>query len=200
MAELSYLQSRAVYYILFVADMLNKPARDVYLKIAPIFVMEHDAEVFRLVSSETLNRLQSCEMLEMYQNYVDSFCCDPSAFGRKEKEREGIQIKSTVLNVTERLRQHPTGNALAALCDKYDNNSLSVAYALTLYCNNRPKSECIPVLKRAIRNADGLDACLALLYMDYGHHKEWIEVLKKNPLCFNVMNVVEQHYQVKEAE
>ena len=198
MKHLTYLQNRTTYYSLFVSALLDKSPREVYDQISPIFFTEQDDAIALLVSNEKLAKLHSCAMLELYQNYIVSFCEDNKIFGRRGCEMEAIQLKLHVLSIIEELKKIPTANAISALCENYDK-SMSVVYALTLYYSNpRAKTAYIPVLKKAIRDADGLDACIALLYLEAGK-KEWLEALNRNAMVRfypDVRDALEQHYQV----
>ena len=198
MTRLTYLQNRTVYYSLFVAALLGIAPDEIYGKVAPIFFTGEDEALERLVKSEELNQLRSTAMLELYQNYIVSFCEDPNTFGRRKSEMEAIKLKYHVLSIIEELQRSPTASLVATLCENYDKN-MSVAYAIALYCSNpRAKTAYTTALKKALRDADGLDACIALLYLEQGR-KEWLEALSRNETAQfypDVREIVEQHYRV----
>ena len=198
MTHLSYLQNRTIYYSLFISALLETSPSEIYQKISPVFFTDNDDTVSRLLSSSELNQLHSCTIIELYQNYISSFCADKKIFGRSGSEKEAIQLKLHILKIIEELIKIPTANIISALCENYDKN-LTVVYALTLYCSNpRVKGVYLSALKKATRDADGLDACLALLYLDSGK-KEWMEILNRNvTIQFypEVRGVIEQKYQI----
>ncbi len=198
MTHLTYLQNRTIYYSLFVSALLETSPSEIYQKISPVFFTDNDDTVSRLLSSSELNQLHSCTIIELYQNYISSFCADKKIFGRSGSEKEAIQLKLQILKIIEELIKIPTANIISALCENYDKN-LTVVYALTLYCSNsRVKGVYLSALKKATRDADGLDACLALLYLDSGK-KEWMEILNRNvTIQFypEVRGVIEQKYQI----
>ncbi len=198
MTHLTYLQNRTIYYSLFVSALLETSPSEIYQKISPVFFTDNDDTVSRLLSSSELNQLHSCTIIELYQNYISSFCADKKIFGRSGSEKEAIQLKLHILKIIEELIKIPTANIISALCENYDKN-LTVVYALTLYCSNpRVKGVYLSALKKATRDADGLDACLALLYLDSGK-KEWMEILNRNvTIQFypEVRGVIEQKYQI----
>ena len=199
MKRLTYLQNRTVYYSLFVSALLGRAPAEIYTKIAPIFFTDGDRTVERLLGSEELAQLRSSGMLELYQNYIASFCRDPETFGKRKSEMEAIVIKHHVLSIIEELMRTPTANPVAALCENYDKN-MSAAYALTLYCSNPgAKTAYTVALKKALRDADGLDACIALLYLESGK-KDWLEALNRNETVQfypDVREIIESHYQIK---
>ena len=194
----TYLQNRTIYYSLFVSALLETSPSEIYQKISPIFFTDNDDTVSKLLSSAELNQLHSCTIIELYQNYISSFCADKKIFGRSGSEKEAIQLKLHILKIIEELIKIPTANIISALCENYDK-SLTVVYALTLYCSNpRVKGVYLSALKKATRDADGLDACLALLYLDSGK-KEWMEILNRNvTIQFypEVRDIIEQKYQI----
>lgn len=198
MTHLTYLQNRTIYYSLFVSALLETSPSEIYQKISPVFFTDNDDTVSRLLSSYELNQLHSCTIIELYQNYISSFCADKKIFGRSGSEKEAIQLKLHILKIIEELIKIPTANIISALCENYDKN-LTVVYALTLYCSNpRVKGVYLSALKKATRDADGLDACLALLYLDSGK-KEWMEILNRNvTIQFypEVRGIIEQKYQI----
>jgi hypothetical protein len=198
MTRLTYLQNRTVYYTLFVAALLDRAPDEVYRSVAPIFFTGEDETLERLMKSEELRQLRSTAMLELYQNYIVSFCEDPNTFGRRKSEMEAIKLKYHVLSIIEELKRSPTANPLAALCENYDKN-MSAAYAIALYCSNpRAKTAYTTALKKALRDADGLDACIALLYLEQGK-KEWLEALGRNETVQfypDVREILEDHYRV----
>lgn len=198
MTHLTYLQNRTIYYSLFVSALLETSPSEIYQKISPVFFTDNDDTVSRLLSSSELNQLHSCTIIELYHNYISSFCADKKIFGRSGSEKEAIQLKLHILKIIEELIKIPTANIISALCENYDKN-LTVVYALTLYCSNpRVKGVYLSALKKATRDADGLDACLALLYLDSGK-KEWMEILNRNvTIQFypEVRGVIEQKYQI----
>lgn len=198
MTHLTYLQNRTIYYSLFVSALLERNPIDIYKIISPMFFTDNDDVVKNLLESPELNKLHSCNVIELYQNYISSFCTDKDLFGRCGYEKEAIQLKLHILNIIEELIKIPTANALSALCENYDK-SLTVVYALTLYCSNpRVKGIYLSALKKATRDADGLDACLALLYLDAGK-KEWLEILNRNiTMQFypEVRDIIEHKYQI----
>ena len=196
MTHLTYLQNRTLYYSFFVSALLNKSAEEIYSRIAPIFFTEGDETLLRLLGNEEFKQLRSCSMLELYHNYIVSFCEDKKAFGLRAHEGEAIRLKYHVLGIIEELSKIPTANIISALCENYDKN-MSVVYALTLYCSNpRAKTGYLTALKKAIRDADGLDACIALLYLESGR-KEWLEALHRNETVQfypDVKDALEHHY------
>ena len=198
MKRLTYLQNRTVYYSLFVSALLGRAPREIYMNIAPIFFTEGDELIAHLMTSDELDSLHSCDMLELYRNYIASFCEDSRTFGRRSGELEAINIKLHVMNIIEQMMGSPTGNVLAALCENYDKN-MSVVYALALHCSNpSAKPACITALRKALRDADGLDACISLLYLEPGR-REWLEALNRNETIQfypEVRNIIESHYQV----
>lgn len=198
MTHLTYLQNRTIYYSLFVSALLETSPSEIYQKISPVFFTDNDDTVSSLLSSSELNQLHSCTIIELYQNYISSFCADKKIFGRSGSEKEAIQLKLHILKIIEELIKIPTANIISALCENYDKN-LTVVYALTLYCSNpRVKGVYLSALKKATRDADGLDACLALLYLDSGK-KEWMEILNRNvTIQFypEVRGIIEQKYQI----
>ena len=198
MTHLTYLQNRTIYYSLFVSALLDRNPIDIYKIISPMFFTDNDDVVKNLLESPELNELHSCNMIELYQNYISSFCTDKNFFGRSSYEKEAIQLKLHILKIIEELIKIPTANIISALCENYDK-SLTVVYALTLYCSNpRVKGVYLSALKKATRDADGLDACLALLYLD-ARKKEWLEVLNRNiTMQFypEVQEIIEHKYQI----
>lgn len=198
MKYLTYLQNRTIYYSLFVSALLDISPAEIYKKITPIFFSENDDVIEHIVTSEELDGLHSCAMLELYQNYIVSFCEDDTVFGRKDSEMEAIRLKLHVMKIIEELNKIPTANVISSLCENYEK-SMSVVYALTLYCSNpNAKTAYLPVLKKAIRDADGLDACIVLLYLESGK-KEWLDALDRNATVRfypDVRDILEQHYQV----
>ena len=198
MTRLTYLQNRTIYYSLFISALLESNPTDIYKKISPVFFTDNDVAVKNLLESPELNELHSCNVIELYQNYISSFCTDKNFFGRSSYEKEAIQLKLHILKIIEELIKIPTANIISALCENYDKN-LTVVYALTLYCSNpRVKGVYLSALKKATRDADGLDACLALLYLDSGK-KEWMEILNRNvTIQFypEVRGIIEQKYQI----
>ncbi len=195
---LTYFQSRITYYSLFVSALLDRSPVEIYPMIAPIFFAEDDGVVAQLLENKELERLRSCAMLRLYQNYIGSFCADKTSFGCKGEEMEVLQLKFQILSIIEELKKVPTANIISAFCENYDKG-MSVVYALTLYCSNpRAKETYLCALKKATRDVDGLDACIALLYLD-PRKKEWLEALNRNAaLRFypDVKNILEYHYQV----
>ena len=198
MKGLTYLQNRTIYYSLFVSALLNRAPHEVYREIAPFFFTEENAVVEALLKNEQLSQLNSCAMLGIYMNYVKSFCVDEACFGKRTCERETLALKQHVLGIVEELRKSPTANVLAALCDAYDRG-LSVVYALALYCSNPDaKKEYMNALRKAVRNADGLDACIALLHLE-PQRKEWLDALHRNETVRfypDVMALMERNYAI----
>lgn len=201
MKHLTYLQNRTIYYSLFVSALLDRSPTEIYKKITPIFFSDEDELIEDIVTSEDLEGLHSRAILELYYNYISSFCEDETVFGRKGSEMEAIKLKHHVMSIIEELNRTSTANIISALCENYEKN-MSVVYALTLYCSNpAAKTTYLPVLKKAIRDEDGLDACIVLLYLESGK-KEWLDALDRNAtLRFypDVRNMLEQRYQVEQC-
>lgn len=165
---MNYLENRAAYYTLFVAELTQKSVEDVFAALSPIFLIKRsDKKLRRLITDRTLGSLTTTVAATVYGNYIRSFCRDSAAFGLRADEAEVLELKKGILQTLDEFKKSLVLSPLIALAENYEKLKLSVVYALTLYVRNRSASATyIRILQSAVADADGMDACIALMFLD----------------------------------
>ncbi|MBQ8718474.1 MAG: hypothetical protein IJY66_04345 [Clostridia bacterium] len=183
MSQLTYLENRTAYYTLFISELTNTPIDTVYEKIAPIFLTANTPQLHDLLHHECLCTMHSVSLLDLYMNFIHAFGASDDAFGLSHREDELLRMKRQVLDVTEKLKSTPFIDPLAALYEYSERNDLGTMYALTLYyCNPMADNAYIAALKKGVKGAEGLDCCLALLYLNEDRRSDWFDTFSRNAL------------------
>lgn len=180
---MDYIKERALYYTLFISELTGDAPQDVFGVLAPIFMLKKKDPAMRgLLANPTLCALSSAASIEIYSNYVRAFCADKRAFGSAGDEARALEIKSGVIKTASEFDSAYASNRLMVLAENYDRLKLGVVYALALYyCNRDANGTVVRVLRRAAADADGIDACVALMYLEAESAAERFAYLKANP-------------------
>ncbi|MBD5132540.1 MAG: hypothetical protein HDT28_08165 [Clostridiales bacterium] len=180
---MQYIKERALYYTLFISELTGDAPSKVFVALAPIFLLKKtDAAMLGLLSDETLCALSSAASIEIYRNYIRAFCGNKNAFGRLPDEQRALEIKSGVIKAASEFDTAFATNRLMVLAENYDRLKLGVVYALALfYCNREAGRTVTQLLQRAAADADGIDACVALMYLEKNTAGERFAYLKANP-------------------
>lgn len=180
---MKYLQNRTAYYTMFVSELTGQKPDKVFKAISPIFLTSrNNAQLREMLENEMFASLSTAPMVTLYSNYITSFCKNESAFGNMSDEKELLELKCGVLQTMDEFGKTMSNNPLITLADKYDTLHLSVVYALSLYVNNkRARDKYIPILQRALGDADGIDACIALMFFEKERAGDRYAVLRRKP-------------------
>lgn len=165
---MDYFQYRAAYYSLTAAEFLGMRAESAYAALAPIFMLESaDPYMLGLIAADTLDVLDTAEALTVYGNYVRSFGAGETGYGATADEAKMLEIKLGVVHTLEKLGNTPASDPLVALAENHEEIGMSVVYALVMYMRNPAAAKSyINILRRAATDADGIDACIALMFFE----------------------------------
>lgn len=133
-------------------------------------------EINALWRNDVFLRLTSSDAVLLYENFLDSFCQDKTAFGKRAEEWQALELKRLALEFLERMQALDKA-ALSAATEKDD--LLSLVTAVNYYLNGVGKDIFLPLLRRA----DGhkcAEAAVLLLAFEPNRRQELFERLSNN--------------------
>lgn len=135
-----------------------------------------DDEVYKILENETFKKLQSSKQIDIYRNYINSFCLNPKAFGLTSIEKSFIELKYESCVFGENLRNLSSfnHNGIENLAKCYsEDDDLSITYALLVYVNSKKQNTDIvlPLLRKASSKGKA-EATVILMNVDGSQDKQ----------------------------
>lgn len=197
---MNYFTKKTIHYSVFLGELLNLQATQVFEKIGHIFLRKNDAEIKMILSDHLFAGLAE-KSLSVYLRYANSF----SSKKISQDEQDAIKIKINVLKTVERFRDACCEeDMLAYIASNIDDQKqFAVLMGLAFYVQGEQAEKIIPMLKRAKKEVSGIDACLALLTVDPENRAQHFIDLKKSKaigLYPEIIQEVKKQYNLFEEK
>ena len=207
---MNYLTQRSVYYY-FLMREAAETGLDSWSFIAKNFgVKPKEIKTYEaMLKNRVLDELSAPCDIEMYKNYLNGFCTANSEFGKRECEREIIDVKALALHKVQELFSNSAvkGNRLRSLSHTYWRDHIaSVLYAMQmLYLNDDEQCGRLAkqILIKELKEGKNSDAGILLLKLKEGDAAETVTRLRGLPdmlLMPDMLKYLERQYGKSSGE